>query len=55
MYFEDCAELDLAHPVGPKGTQQYEIEELRKQIATLTFKVKWLQSRIKIPEFFGEE
>ena len=55
MYFEDEDKFDLAHPLGPKGTQQHEMEEFRNQIATLTVKVRRLQptcNRIRILEFY---
>ena len=51
-------EADLPHAMGPNGTQNYEMEGLRKQIAALTLKVKHLQppcERIQIPDFCGDE
>ena len=58
MYFGDVAEFDLAHSMGPKGTQQHQREELIRQVATLAKKVKSLQlpcGRIQIQGFDGDE
>ena len=45
---------DLSHPMGIKGTQQHDMEQLRRPITTLTIKVRHLQppcNRNLNPEF----